>query len=102
MTRIAIVAASEELRTRLAAALAADPTFEVVAVGAASSEVAASADVVLVARDVEDSSPSAHNDAGVAGQSGASLTNREREILAFSRTGWAASRRRGSASRRTR
>jgi DNA-binding NarL/FixJ family response regulator len=82
VTRIAIVAASEELRTRIAAALAADPTFDVVAVGAASSEVAPSADVVLVARDVEDSSPNAH-DAGVAGQTGASLTNREREILAL-------------------
>ena len=83
MTRIAIVAASEELRARLAAALAADPTFEVVAVGAAPGDVAPSADVVLVARDAEDSSPRAHDDAGTAGQSGASLTNREREILAL-------------------
>jgi len=84
VTRIAIVAASEKLRTRLAAALAVDPAFEVVAVGAASSEVASSADVVLVAREVEDlSSPSAHDDAGVEGHGGPSLTNREREILAL-------------------
>jgi DNA-binding CsgD family transcriptional regulator len=71
------------LRTRLAAVLAADPTFEVVGVGAASSEVASSADVVLVARDVEESSPTARDDVSVAGESGASLTNREREILAL-------------------
>ena len=83
MTRIAIVAASEELRTRLAAALAADPTFEVVAVGTTSSDVAPSADVVLVARDLEESSPNASDDAGGAVQGGASLTNREREILAL-------------------
>jgi len=83
VTRIAIVAASEELRTRLAAALAADPTFEIVGVGAVPSEVAPSADVVLVARDAADSSPSAHDEVGAAGQTGASLTNREREILAL-------------------
>ena len=83
MTRIAIVAASEELRTRLAAALAADPAFDVVAVGAALTEVAPSADVVLVARDLEDSPPSAQDDDGAAAQPRAALTNREREILAL-------------------
>ena len=83
MTRIAIVAASEELRTRLAAALSADPTLEVVAVGATPSDVASSADVLLVARDVEDSLPSARDEESVSGPSGASLTNREREILAL-------------------
>ena len=83
MTRIAIVAASEELRTRLAAALAADPTFEVVGVGATPVDVPSSADVLLVARDVEEPSPRARDDAIVVGQNVASLTNREREILAL-------------------
>lgn len=83
MTRIAIVAVSEELRSRLAAALAADPAFEVVAVGAEPGDVASSADVLLVARDVDDSSSSARDDVGVVDQGAASLTNREREILAL-------------------
>jgi DNA-binding CsgD family transcriptional regulator len=83
VTRIAIVAASEELRTRLAAALAADPAFDVVAVGAALTDVAASADVVLVARDLEDSPPSAQDEESAATQPRAALTNREREILAL-------------------
>jgi DNA-binding CsgD family transcriptional regulator len=83
VTRIAIVAASEELRTRLAAALAADPTFEVVGVGATPVDVPSSADVLLVARDVEEPSPRARDDAIVVGQNVASLTNREREILAL-------------------
>ena len=82
MTRIAIVAASEELRARLAAALAADPTFEVVGVAATPTDVAPSADVLLEARDVADSTPTTRDD-GVAGQPVASLTNREREILAL-------------------
>jgi DNA-binding CsgD family transcriptional regulator len=81
VTRIAIVARSEELRARLAAALAADPAFEVVAVGATPEDVAPSADVLIVARDIEDAAT--HVDASVAVQSGASLTNREREILAL-------------------
>ena len=97
VTRIAIVAASEELRARLAAALATDPTFEVVAVGAAPGDVAPSADVVLVARDAEDSSPRAHDDAGTAGQGGASLTNREREILALLADGLRQQADRGAA-----
>jgi len=82
VTRIAIVAASEELRARLAAALAADPTFEVVGVAATPTDVAPSADVLLEARDVADSTPTTRDD-GVAGQPVASLTNREREILAL-------------------
>jgi len=83
VTRIAIVAASEELRTRLAAALASDPTLEVVSVGASPADAASSADVLLVARDADEVAPSAREDASVAGPNGASLTNREREILAL-------------------
>ena len=82
MTRIAVVAASEELRTRIAAALSSDPTFEVVAIGPTPADVASLADVVLVAREPEESTPSADGDASLIGQS-VSLTNREREILAL-------------------
>lgn len=85
MTRIAVVAASEELRTRLAAALSSDPTFDVVAVGATAADVAPSADVLLVARETEDTAPDAADPAGDASaiEHGPSLTNREREILAL-------------------
>jgi DNA-binding NarL/FixJ family response regulator len=82
VTRIAVVAASEELRTRLAAALSSDPTFDVVAVGATAADVAPSADVLLVARETEDTAPNAESAAGGI-EHGASLTNREREILAL-------------------
>ena len=83
MTRIAIVAASEELRARLAAALATDPAFEVVAVGATTGDVGQSTDVLLVASDVDESASHADDDASARVQGGASLTNREREILAL-------------------
>jgi DNA-binding CsgD family transcriptional regulator len=82
VTRVAVVATSEELRTRLAAALATDPTFEVVAVGATPGDVSSSADVLVVARAAEDSSTTARDDASVV-HGGAPLTNREREILAL-------------------
>jgi DNA-binding CsgD family transcriptional regulator len=82
VTRIAIVAGSEELRARLAAALATDPAFEVVAVGATTSDVGQSADVLLVASDIDESAPRG-DEANARGQGGASLTNREREILAL-------------------
>jgi len=82
VTRIAVVAASEELRTRLAAALSSDPAFDVVAVGATAADVASFADVVLVAREADDSARDSEGDAGGMEQS-ASLTNREREILAL-------------------
>jgi DNA-binding NarL/FixJ family response regulator len=83
VTRIAIVAASEELRARLAAALEADPSFDVVGVSAASNDVASSADVVIVARELDEPSPHATDDATAVARSNATLTNREREILAL-------------------
>jgi DNA-binding CsgD family transcriptional regulator len=80
--RIAIVAASEELRAALADALRESPAFEVVAVGQAVEDVAPSADVVLVARG-DEGAPRAvrsiHRDTG----GGTLLSNREREILAL-------------------
>ena len=82
MTRIAVVAASEELRTRLATALSSDPAFDVVAVGATLADVSSSADVVLVAREAEESPDSSDGDASDIEHT-PSLTNREREILAL-------------------
>jgi NarL family two-component system response regulator YdfI len=82
MTRIAIVAASEELRTALAEALRAHPAFEVVTVSASISDAAPTAEAILVARAVNHLSPigrPAPDD--TAG--GTLLTNREREILAL-------------------
>jgi len=83
VTRIAIVAASEELRARLADALATDPTFEVVEAGATTSDVGQSADILLVATDVDESAPHADDDANARAQGAPLLTNREREILAL-------------------
>lgn len=82
MTRIAIVAASEELRATLAAALRANPAFDVVAVGVSFEDVAPSADIVLVAHAAEGSIAvvqPVRRDTVV----GTALTNREREILAL-------------------
>ena len=83
MTRIAIVADSEELRARLAAALGSDPTFEVVAVGDASDDVSPAADVVLVARASAAARPTSTRGETIIAGSGTTLTNREREILAL-------------------
>jgi DNA-binding CsgD family transcriptional regulator len=82
MTRIAIVASSEELRTRLAAALGDDPAFEIVTVSASLDDVAPSAEVVLVAR-TSIVSPRIVRRAPGDGISETVLTNREREILAL-------------------
>ena len=80
MTRIAIVAPSEELRAALASALRSDPGFEVVSVVGSESEVTGEADIVLVARDADDPDVATrlvHHDV----VSGPTLSNREREIL---------------------
>ncbi len=80
MTRIAIVAPSEELRGALASALRSDPVFEVVSVVGSESEVTGEADIVLVARDADDPDVArqlVHHDV----VSGPTLSNREREIL---------------------
>jgi two-component system nitrate/nitrite response regulator NarL len=82
MPRIAIVAASEELRASLAAALGESPAFEIVSVGASEEAVPSSAEIILVARTGEESTTVARpteRDTVV----GTVLTNREREILAL-------------------
>jgi len=78
MTRIAIVAASEKLRSSLAAALRASEEFEVVGVAASSAGVPPSADIVLFARG-GDTRQRTSGEAAV----GTVLSNREREILAL-------------------
>jgi DNA-binding CsgD family transcriptional regulator len=82
MTRIAIVAPSEELRVALATALGATPVFEIVAVGASEDEIPANAEILLVARAAEDSATIARA-TGRDTVVGTVLTNREREILAL-------------------
>ena len=77
-----MVAASEELRTRLAAVLSSEPTFEIVAVAATPADVSSLADVVLVAREADDSPASSEGDASDIERT-PPLTNREREILAL-------------------
>jgi DNA-binding NarL/FixJ family response regulator len=82
MTRIAIVAASEKLRSSLAAALRASEEFEVVGVAASSAGVPPSADIVLFARGGENSAGIRQRTSGEAAV-GTVLSNREREILAL-------------------
>ena len=82
MTRIGIVAPSEELRATLAAALDAHPAFDVVAVGASVGDMTPLADVVLVARSpgVRPQVRSASDAVGTLERESV-LTTREREIL---------------------
>lgn len=82
MTRIAIVAASEELRAALAAALRTNPAFDVVAASASVEEVTPAVDIILVARPAEDAPLVARSGARDI-VVGTVLTNREREILAL-------------------
>ena len=82
MTRIAIVAASEKLRSSLAAALRASEEFEVVGVAASSAGVPPSADIVLFARGGEISANTRQRTSGETAV-GTVLSNREREILAL-------------------
>ena len=82
MTRVAVVAESEDVRAALAAALRASPAFEVVDAGASVRDVAASAELVVVARETRGGS----RVRGVFDRDAASapvLRQREREILAL-------------------
>lgn len=82
MTRVAVVAESEDVRAALAAALRASPAFEVVDAAAAVVDVTADAELVVVARERRGGSRMN----GVLDRDAASapvLTQREREILAL-------------------
>ena len=82
MTRVAVVAESEKVRAALAAALRASPAFEVVGAGAAVADVAADAELVVVARERRTGT----RVRGVLDHDAASapvLTQREREVLAL-------------------
>ncbi len=84
MRRITIVAPSEELRTSLAAALRAHPSFEVVGIAASEMDALPASDVILVARAADDAPTVAQptrDDTVIEGAT--PLTNREREILAL-------------------
>jgi DNA-binding NarL/FixJ family response regulator len=82
VTRIAIVAASEELRAALAAALRSNPAFDIVAANASVDDVPPAVDIILVARPARDA-PTVVRSAGRDTVVGTVLTNREREILAL-------------------
>ena len=82
MTRVAVVAESEDVRAALAAALRASPAFEVVDAGAAVGDVAGDIELVVVAREPRGGSRltgGLDHDAAIAPV----LTRREREILAL-------------------
>ena len=80
MTRIAIVAESEEIRAALAAALGASAAFEIVSVGASAANVSPAADIVVIARDGAIAMRAANG--GVEDESAEPLlTNRERQVL---------------------
>lgn len=80
MTRIAIVAESEELRAALASALGASAGFEIVSVGASAAEVSQAADVVINAREGVRATRVA-NATDDDTSAGVLLTNRERQVL---------------------
>jgi len=82
MTRVAVVAESEDVRAALAAALRASPAFEVVDAGATAGDVAGDIELVVVVREPRGGSRLN----GVLAHDAASapvLTRREREILAL-------------------
>jgi NarL family two-component system response regulator YdfI len=80
VTRIAIVAESEEIRTALAAALGASAAFEIVGVAASAANVSPAADVVVIARAGRSTARVA-NVAADEPVAEALLTNRERQVL---------------------
>jgi DNA-binding NarL/FixJ family response regulator len=82
MTRVAVVAESEDVRAALAAALRASPAFEVVDAGAAVADVAGDIELLVVVREPRGRSRAR----GALDHDAASapvLTRREREILAL-------------------
>jgi two-component system nitrate/nitrite response regulator NarL len=87
MTRVAVVAESEDVRAALAAALRASPAFDVVDAGAAMADVAGDIELVVVVREPR----GGKRVSGVMDHDAASapvLTRREREILALMADGF--------------
>jgi ATP/maltotriose-dependent transcriptional regulator MalT len=82
MTRVAVVAESEDVRAALAAALRASPAFEVVDAGAVVADVAGDIELVVVAREPREGSR-LRGALDHAAASAPVLTRREREILAL-------------------
>jgi DNA-binding NarL/FixJ family response regulator len=81
MTRVAIVAPTEKLRSSLAAALRSSEAFEIVAVADSSAELPHDAELVLVAHTPASTS---HSTTRLANESGRmTLSRRENEILAL-------------------
>jgi DNA-binding NarL/FixJ family response regulator len=80
MTRVAVVAESEEVRAAIAAALRTSPTFDVVGVSASTKDVSPAAEMVISARERRPSTQTIaptmrdHATAPV-------LTHREQQIL---------------------
>ena len=80
LTRVAVVAESEEVRSAIAEALRASSAFDVVGVGASAREVSAAAELVVTARErrqTTQASASGMRDAAAP----PALTQRERQIL---------------------
>ena len=82
MTRVAVVAESEDVRAALAAALRASPAFEVVDAGAVLADVAGDVELVVVVREPRGGSR-LRGALDHAAASAPVLTRREREILAL-------------------
>jgi DNA-binding NarL/FixJ family response regulator len=80
VTRIAVVAESEEIRAALASALGASAAFEIVSVGASAADVSPAVDMVVVASDSVTGTP-AMNAAANHVSAEPALTNRERQVL---------------------
>lgn len=84
MTRVAVVAPSERLRSALAAALRAHPEFEVVAAAATRDALRRSAEVIVVAeeaRSMSDEEGAVAASIDVHAPRAVLLTAREREVL---------------------
>src|SRR5690242_12092201 len=80
MTRVAVVAASEELRAALAAALRASSAFDVVGASASAADVSPAAELVITARERRQNTRAAD---AIARETASApvLTQREQQIL---------------------
>lgn len=83
MTRVAVVAESEEVRSAIAAALRASSAFEVVGASDSARDVSAAAEMVITARELRQSTHETASAVREAGDMAAApaLTQREQQIL---------------------